>query len=397
MHFIVARKPALACIASAVALTRWLRPGMVGAMNADDCAGGNRHEADGSTADGAGAIDVHQPHDKLFKIAFSNIEAAAKFFKWRMEPALAGAVDWASLKLEAGSFIDSHLRSSEADLLFSAQMAGEQVLLYCLAEHLSTPEEFVSVKLLRYKARIYERQAATLRAGGGRLSPVFAFVIAQFDEGSGTPPRLIELFDLPGPGTLRESCERRIPDFDFDVLHLARTGYDEIDGSPGGILALRLLKAERAGDLLADEVWDEALILRVPREFFEVMLRYLLARDVDTAGFEAKLNALQQPSLRTTAMTLAEKLMQKGRQEGRQQGHQEGHQEGRQEGLQTGLRKGLRQGRQDDILEALELRFGQVPVGLAEEVRLVDDNDKLRSLLRAAIQCANLEAFASEL
>lgn len=183
------------------------------------------------------------------------------------------------------------------------------------------------------------------------------------------PPRLVELFDLPSHGGLRESCERRIPGFDFDVLHLARTGYDELEGSACGVLALRLLKAERAGELLADAVWDETLIMRVPRGFFETMLRYVLARDVDTGGFVAKLEELQQPSLKTTAMTLAEKLIHKGRQEGQQ----------------------------DYILQALELRFDEVPEGLAEAIRSVGDNEKLRSLLRAAIQCASLEAFADQL
>lgn len=169
------------------ALTPQIRTSMVGPMNAGDCDADDFPSTDDSTADSAGA-DVHQPHDKLFRIAFSDVEAAAEFFKWRMEPDLARAVDWSSLKLEPGSFIDSHLRRSEADLLFSARMAGEQIMLYFLAEHLSTPDEFVAVKLLRYKTRIYEQQLAGMGAGGGRLSPVFSFVIAQFDQGAETPP-----------------------------------------------------------------------------------------------------------------------------------------------------------------------------------------------------------------
>lgn len=349
-------------------------------MDADDCEGSDRPESDGPAAGDGG--DVHQPHDKLFKVTFSDIEAAAGYFKWRMEPSLAGAVDWDSLKLESGSFIDSHLRHSETDLLFSATMAGEPLLLYFLAEHLSTPDELMALKLLRYITRIHERQAAASPAAGKsgsrrlRLVPVFSFAVAQFAEDAGDPPQLLELFDLPPAGPLREFIERRIPDFEFDVLHLARTGYDEIEGSPRGILALRLLKAERARNLLADPVWDEVLILRVPKEFFEAMLAYVLVRDVDKRDFMTKVEALQ-PQLRTTAMTLAEKLTQEGRQEG--------------------LQKGRQEGRQEDILEALELRFGDVPEGLVEAVRSVAKDDHLRDLLRAAIQCGSLEEFSKRL
>ena len=84
-------------------------------------------------------------------------------------------------------------------------------------------------------------------------------------------------------------------------------------------------------------------------------------------------------------MSLAEQF----RQEGRQEGHQEGRQEGREEGLIFS--------KQQDILEALEIRFQRVPEGLREEIEAISESKKLSSLLRAAITCADLESFAAEL
>jgi predicted transposase YdaD len=61
---------------------------------------------------------------------------------------------------------------------------------------------------------------------------------------------------------------------------------------------------------------------------------------------------------------------------------------------QEGRQEGLIFSKQQDILEALEIRFNRVPEGLREEIELIADTAKLQSLLRAAIRSATLEEFA---
>jgi predicted transposase YdaD len=101
----------------------------------------------------------------------------------------------------------------------------------------------------------------------------------------------------------------------------------------------------------------------------------MLGADIDMAGFKDKLKVIRNPQTRSTAMTLAQQF----RQEGRQEGHQEGHQEGR----------------QDSIIETLEVRFVQVPSGLQEAIREVNDDARLRELQRTAIRCTSLEEFTA--
>ena len=99
-------------------------------------------------------------------------------------------------------------------------------------------------------------------------------------------------------------------------------------------------------------------------------------------------------------MSLAEQLREEGRQEVRslaEQFRKEGRQAGRQEGHQAGHQEGLIASKQQDIVEALEIRFGTVPEGLREEIELIGDPVKLTNLLRAAILCADIESFAREL
>jgi predicted transposase YdaD len=64
---------------------------------------------------------------------------------------------------------------------------------------------------------------------------------------------------------------------------------------------------------------------------------------------------------------------------------------------QEGRQEGLIFSKQQDILEALEIRFNRVPEGLREEIELIADAAKLQSLLRAAIRSATLESFVAEL
>ena len=69
----------------------------------------------------------------------------------------------------------------------------------------------------------------------------------------------------------------------------------------------------------------------------------------------------------------------------------------RQEGIRKGRQEGLIFSKQQDILEALAIRFNRVPEGLREEIELIADTAKLQSLHRAAITRADLESFVAEL
>ena len=65
--------------------------------------------------------------------------------------------------------------------------------------------------------------------------------------------------------------------------------------------------------------------------------------------------------------------------------------------LEEGMQRGQVAAQQQDILEALEIRFHKFPEGLREEVESIADTAKLQSLLRAAITSFDLESFAAEL
>ena len=75
--------------------------------------------------------DPFHAHDRIFHAGLSN-PAAAAFLIDRLPPEVAARIDWNTLKLEPGSFVDPNLRLSESDLLFSAKADGREIGIYVL-------------------------------------------------------------------------------------------------------------------------------------------------------------------------------------------------------------------------------------------------------------------------
>jgi hypothetical protein len=63
------------------------------------------------------------PHDALFRFTFSQPEHAAPLIRSKLQPELARSVDWSSLELRPGSFVDRELEWRHTDLLFGTTAA----------------------------------------------------------------------------------------------------------------------------------------------------------------------------------------------------------------------------------------------------------------------------------
>jgi hypothetical protein len=240
----------------------------------------------------------------------------------------------------------------------------------------------MALRLLTYMVRIWDGQ---LKKQGrpARLAPILPVVLAQDKDRWKTSAQFQDLFTFPE--AIEKTARACTPDFSFRLLQLAEMAYEDIHGTPEGVLTLRSLKAEPVGELLRSEVWDRDLITGVSREWVERFFRYILNADVDREAFKARVYSQGSAVLNSAAMTLAEQF----RQEGRQEGWQQGQQEGRQEGEVCS--------RQQVLLEALEVRFGSIPAGLGAALSAVRDLKRLKALNRAALISPDLETFASNL
>ena len=327
---------------------------------------------------------LHQPHDKLFKAGFRDPANAAAFLKDQIPPALADVIAWEDMRLEPGTFVDSQFRESESDLLFAAPVSGTGCFLYILFEHQRAKDPWIALRLLRYMVRIWE-EFLKKHPQAAKLPAILPVVLAQNAETWQIPTRFADLLDLPAGGALAG----RVPDFLFPLIQLADIPFDKIVGTPAGILTLRVLKAEREEKLLGNEVWDEPLLARVPREIFEMILLYIFSNaNIDKKGFAHKVKTLKSAEIKDTAMTLAQQFRQEGRDEAitlAQQFRQEGRQEGRQVALQ------------EDIIEVLSVRFEHVPEGLKEAIGEIAEELRLRALHKAALRATTLESFTNSI
>jgi predicted transposase/invertase (TIGR01784 family) len=96
------------------------------------------------------------PHDSLFKFTFTQVEHAAELLRHVLPPKLVRHIDFATLAVCPGSFVDEALKERHSDILFSAQLAGRPALFYFLTEHQSTVEALLGFRFLRYEVRIWE-------------------------------------------------------------------------------------------------------------------------------------------------------------------------------------------------------------------------------------------------
>lgn len=112
-----------------------------------------------------------------------------------------------------------------------------------------------------------------------------------------------------------------------------------------------------------------------------MLIRYILDADIDKTAFDRRVVQVISPSIRKTAMTLADQYREEGLQKGRQEGRQEGQ----------------LLARQAAVIDTLEIRFHHLPGGLREEIAHISNGAQLQALLRAAIQSASLEDFTRAL
>lgn len=98
---------------------------------------------------------LQNPHDKFFKETFGNVVVAQDFLCNYLPTAVIQHIDMQTLEPQKDSFIDKELEETFSDLLFKANIAGQEGFLYFLFEHKSYPDKGIAFQLLRYMVDIW--------------------------------------------------------------------------------------------------------------------------------------------------------------------------------------------------------------------------------------------------
>jgi len=260
-----------------------------------------------------------------------------------------------------------------SDLMFSCRIGGLETLLYLLFEHQSTPDPAIRLRLNDYMQQIHNRH---YQAHGLPLMPVLPFVFHQGPDSWKISTAFEDLFALPEE--IAAVLLPFVPKFHHALLDL--TSFDPAtEGDDTRLVAvLQLMKLARQKELLRFFEWlagypaDE-----LPESLLGKMLLYALHADSDLDVETIYHTLSANPELEKNTMSVAEKLKAEGRQEGELRGRL------------ISLR--------ENVMEVLELRFGEIPTGLRESIEEQADEAKLRQLHRLAIQSDNLDVFAEGL
>ena len=267
---------------------------------------------------------VHHPHDMLFKAIFSDPTEAAAFLQEHLPAKLSAQLDWSTLQLEEGSYVDEALRHSESDLLFSITHMGlqENISLYLLFDHQSSPDKWMAFRLLKYRCRIWDESFKTEHKPQ-TLKPILPVVFYQGERGW---TYSIEFADLFPEETRTWSF---IPHLTYFLVDQSGIKPEEVKGEiRGRIVQLLMLAAfhEQVRDALlaVAQLWN-----RIPQtggiNYAHVFIQYVLAtQDNDKlAEFDAMLKA-RKSDIGDEIVTYAQQLLLEGKNKGKIEGKIEG-------------------------------------------------------------------------
>lgn len=137
------------------------------------------------------------PHDALFFWTFSHIERAAAELKDILPEKLVATIDWSTLTLSSGRFVDPKLTNRYTDILYSVMMAGQPTYVHVLFEHESEGKPWSLLQALRYHVRIWDEESQKpIGKDGKRLTPIVTVILHHGESGFTSSKQFGDYFKL---------------------------------------------------------------------------------------------------------------------------------------------------------------------------------------------------------
>jgi predicted transposase YdaD len=265
------------------------------------------------------ADEIHHPHDLIVRAVLRDLAEAASFLQAHLSEEVSQALDWSTLRLLEGSFVDEDLRGSEADLLYEIEHISSEASLwvYLLLEHQSTPDRWMRFRLLKYCCRIWDmsfREYPEQR----ELRAIVPLVFYQGERNWSYSSEFADLFaesvrDWPG-----------VPRFFHGLIDQSGMQPDEVRGD----LKARLMQLVMLAAYHPARAWMEqvsrllnslsSLALSGGINYVRIFVLYILATQEPEAAQSFR-EVLQRyaPEVGDNLMTYAQELLEKGRLEER--------------------------------------------------------------------------------
>lgn len=93
---------------------------------------------------------VTNPHDQFFRESMKDKRVAKEFLKINLPAEICALIDFDELILQPRSQSNAVRRESIVDVLFKTRIVGREAYIYLLLEHQSTPDPFMSLRVIEY-------------------------------------------------------------------------------------------------------------------------------------------------------------------------------------------------------------------------------------------------------
>ncbi len=282
-------------------------------------------------------MTVQNPHDRFFRESFGRVDIARNYLEEYLPASVLSLLDLDSLALQDGSFIDEEMQAHQTDLLYQVQLReGSTATIYMLFEHKSHPDTQVALQLLRYMVNQWQQQVKEKEP----LTPILPLLIYHGERAWKISTEFAALLDVP------EALRPFQPNFHYHLSDFSHLSDETIRG----------------------EIWLR-VSLSILRAIFDPQLRSQL-RNLVQLMFQLSNQQTGLEYIRTILYYLSDATEKVSRTELEQvlsQQSREGErvmttiaQEYIQEGIQLGLEQGRVENLQDNILDLLDIRLGEV-------------------------------------
>lgn len=265
---------------------------------------------------------IHQPHDKFFKQSLRDRRVAIEFFQTHLPVELLEQIDLNTLKLEKHSFIDEAYKTTEADVVYSAQLGTSLAYFYLLCEQQTEVDQTIAFRLLQYSIRLIELHLKQYPKSS--LPIVYPLVIYTGDKPWDAPRDIFELFGE------QETLARALFLKPYRLIEVQQLADETLRQQQWAGLMEFVLKYQKVRDLAQFlEVllpWLHEVEVEDGGQFAKVILYYIMdgIEAEDEVVLLQKVEQYLSEELRGEVMTLAQRFEQKGLQQGVQQGIRQG-------------------------------------------------------------------------
>ncbi|ALG67928.1 Rpn family recombination-promoting nuclease/putative transposase [Beggiatoa leptomitoformis] len=330
-------------------------------------------------------------HDTSYKLLFSYPEMVKDLLTGFVHEKWVENVDFNTLEPYKTDFISEKFHSRNDDLIWRVRYQENWLYIYIILEFQSSIDDFMAIRLWVYIGLLYQHLIKTEKLNRhDKLPPVLPLVLYNGNQRWNAPISLDSLIH-PAP----EGLAQYRPQLHY--LLIDELAYQDAELSPLKNLVAALFRMENSrnheqADTIIVEVikaladWlDSPEQAGLKRAFVAWLKQIYLPRHLPNTPMPV-INELEE-----VRIMLEERV---------QQWYAEGMQIGVQQGLQQGEYFGLQRGRQEekqrDILMILEIRFGELPLSLVEQVKSMTEMNLLETCLKQAVLVESLTVFCEQ-